>query len=239
MVTDAMLQKAAVEAEQAFLTAVTDLDKPSHEFSKPFERKIKSLICKAKHPALHQVLRYAAIIILTIGLLFGAMMAFSPEVRAGVVGWFRMAFDGPYAHYSNEDVQNIPNAAAEMEYDYYLPTIPDGYELMFESGDPLGNGSTCIYVCDSGAMLTFSYHYAIGVGDSFLNVEGYMHERVKVGVLDADLYTTTEEGQNNVIVWYSKHGGVIFVINGDFSGQQLIALAESVQHQKTPMETKP
>lgn len=238
MVTDDMLQNAAVEAEQVFLTAVADLDMPPHEFSEPFKREIKSLIRKDRHSVPHQVLRYAAVITLTIGLLFGAMVAFSPEVRAGVVGWFHMAFDGPYAHYSNVDIQNIPDAAAEMEYEYYLPTIPEGYELMFESGDPLGNGCTCIYVNDAGTMLTFAYHYAIGAGDSFLNVEGYQHERVKVGMLDADLYTTTEEGQNNVIVWYSKHGGVMFQINGDLSGRQLIALAESVQYQKTSADNE-
>ena len=46
MVTENMLQNAAVEAEQAFLSALADLDVPPHEFSKPFEKlpdKIVSL----------------------------------------------------------------------------------------------------------------------------------------------------------------------------------------------------
>ena len=211
------------------------------DFSQPkaFEKKMYKLIRKAKHPVWNQALRYAAIIILVIGLLFGAMLAISPEVRAGVVGWFRTASYGPYTHYSNLDAQKIPNAAAEMEYDYYLPTLPDGYELLFETDKAMGDGRTCIYVSDTGAMLTFSYRYAIGVGDYFLNVEGYQQEKVKVGMLEADLYTTTEEGQNNVIVWNSKHGGVMFSINALMEKEELIALAESILNREKSAEVTP
>ena len=239
MVTEVMLQNAAVEAEQVLLSAVVDTDVQSHDFSKSFEKKMEKLIRKAKRPAWNQVLRYAAIIILVIGLLFGTMMAISPEVRAGVVGWFRMTPYGVYNHYSNLDMQNIPDAAAEMEFDYYLPTLPDGYTLLFETDGAAGEGHTYIYASDTGAMLTFSYRYAIGVGEYFLNVEGYQYEQVQVGMLEAELYTTTEEGQNNVIVWNSKHGGVMFDLNGCMEKEEIVALAESIMNREKSAEVTP
>lgn len=238
MVTDVMLKNAAAEAEQAFLTAVTDLDMPAHEFSKPFERKIKSLIRKAKHPVPHQTLRYAAVIVLVLATLFATVVAVSPDVRAGVAGWFRSSFNGIYAHYDNMDVTGIPDAAAEMEYDYFLPEIPQQYTLLYETEKYLGRSYIYLHV-ESGNLLQFSYGYATGSGSSFIDLDGYTHESVRIGALEGDLYTTTVEGESNALIWVSKHGGVLFELIGGLDGEQLIALAESVQYQKATEENEP
>ena len=237
MVTEEMLKNAAVEVERALLQALGEEAQP-HEFSAEFEKKIKRLTRRAEHPVRYRMLRYAAVVILVLATLFGTVMAASPDVRAAVVGWFRTAFYGPYAHYDNVDVTDIRDAAAEMEYDYYLSTIPEGYAPWREMEKT--EGKTYMYHNEStGNILFFDYAYAKGVGDVFLNVEGYSHECVRIGSLEGDLYTTTKEGESNVLVWSSKHGGVLFEIMGDISGEQLIALAESVQYKKAPVETKP
>ena len=84
-----------------------------------------------------------------------------------------------------------------------------------------------------------SYDKSVDSHMLFLDVEGYQHERVTVGGMTADLYTTTEERECNVIIWNSKHSGVMFQISADLEKDELIALAESVQHRKIPVETKP
>lgn len=236
MVTEEMLQNAAAEAEQALLCALTAEEQP-HQFSEKFEKKIKKLTRRAKHPVGYRVLRYAAVVVLVMATMFGAVLAVSPEARASILGWFLTESVGPYTHYVNADAQGLPDAATEMKYDYYLPTLPEGYSLMLET--PRVEGKTYLYSGNTGMMLYFNYHYAVGVGELFLNVEGYEHERVTVGGVTADLYTTTEEKQCNVIIWNSKHSGVMFQIHADLEKDELIALAESVQHRKIPVETKP
>ena len=237
MVTEDKLKSAAVEAERALLASVEAEQKEPHEFSKTFEKKIKKLVHRSEHPVRYQVLRYAAVIVVVLATLFGSLMAASPDVRAAVTGWFRTAFVGPYAHYDNMDVTGIPDAAAEMEYDYYLPTIPEGY-APWQEMDKI-EGKTYMYHNEAtGNILFFNYAYATGIGDAFLNVEGYTHQRVRIGSLEGDLYTTPKEGESNVLVWSSKHGGVLFQIMGDISAEQLIALAESVQYRKAPVETE-
>ena len=237
MVTDAVLRSAAAEAQDALLSALAAEQTNLHEFSVAFEKKMEKLTRRAKHPVRYQVLRYAAVIVLMMATLFGSLMAFSLEVRADVIGWFRSTFKGPYAHYDSVDVTDIPDAAAEMEYDYYLPAVPEGYVLWKEMEKI--EGKTYMYHKEeTGNILFFDYAYSKGIGDAFIGVEGYTYERVKIGQLEGDLYTTTEEGQNNALVWTSKHGGVLFEIFGDISGEELIALAEGVQYQKLPQENE-
>lgn len=238
MVTDARLKSAAVEADRALMASLGAESNEAHEFSEAFQKKMKKLLHRARHPMGYQVLRYAVAVILLLATLFGTVMAVSPEARAAVTGWFRTAFYGPYAHYDNMDVTGIPDAAAEMEYDYYLSATPEGYEHWREIGKIEGK-SYMYHNAATGNILFFDYAYAKGIGDAFIGVEGYTHKQVRIGSLEGDLYTTEQEGQSNVLVWSSKHGGVLFQIMGDISGEQLIALAESVQYRKAPVETKP
>ena len=235
MVTEDMLHNAALEAEQSLLQTLSE-EAQSHQFSEKFEKKIKKLTRRAKHPVGYRVLRYAAVVVLVMATMFGTVLAVSPEARASILGWFLAEPVGPYTHYVNADAQGLPDAATEMKYDYYLPTLPEGYSLMLET--PRVEGKTYLYSGNTGMMLYFNYHYAVGAGELFLDVEGYQHERVTAGGVTADLYTTTEERECNVIIWNSKHSGVMFQISADLEKDELIALAESVQHREFPKENE-
>lgn len=236
MVTDTALRHAAAQAQDVLLTTLAAEQANLHKFSAAFEKKLQKLVRRARHPMLHRTLRYAAVIVLTLATLFGSVMALSPEARAQVAGWFGSVF-GSYTHYDNVDATQIPDAAAEMELDYYLPAIVQGYAPLQETETP--GGKTYMYVHEStGNILFFSYAYAQGSGSSFWGVEGYTEQRVQIGQLEGDLYTTQEEGKSNVIVWTSRHGGILFELSGDLEGQELIRLAESVRHQvRTPVSS--
>lgn len=67
MLTEDMLQKAAAEAEKFLLQALAEEAQP-HQFSAKFEKKIKKLTRRARHPVRYQVLRYAAVIVLVMAL---------------------------------------------------------------------------------------------------------------------------------------------------------------------------
>ena len=67
MISDALLREAAAEAEVCLLANLPEIQ--PHEFSAGFERKMKRLISRVNHPIRHQVLRYAAAVLLAV-LLF-------------------------------------------------------------------------------------------------------------------------------------------------------------------------
>ena len=66
MVTDKMLQQAAEEVELAMLNALSAQEAEPRQFSRQFERKMKKLTSRVKHPIRYNVLRSAAAILLII-----------------------------------------------------------------------------------------------------------------------------------------------------------------------------
>ena len=120
MVTDKMLQQAAGEVELAMLNSLAAKDVEPHPFSPHFEKKMKKLINRVKHPIRYNALRSAAAIILIIFTLFGALMAFSPQARAKVIEYFKETFGG-FVQYA--PIGNSENAG----YNYRLAAVPEGY----------------------------------------------------------------------------------------------------------------
>ena len=133
MVTDAALRDAAAEARDALLAAVMAEQAQLHEFSEDFEKRIRKLTRRANHPLRYQVLRYAAVVVLTLATLFGSLVAFSPEARATFVGWFRAAFEGPYAHYDSVDVTDITNVLLSYTTRFQV-RLGDGENLTYKVG---------------------------------------------------------------------------------------------------------
>lgn len=221
MITDAMLQAAAGEAERSLLTTLPSGDAEEHRFSSRFERKMAKLIRRVNHPVQYQVIRYVAAIILVLLTLFGAVLAISPEARASVAGWVRSTFS-VYSKY--EDHTPIdPNA----RYVYCLSEVPDGYALLTTIEE--GNGQTNIYTNDAGGFLQFSYIYS-GEGNSFfVETDDYDISAATVGQCSADLYIARNSDETNMIVWEDPSEGVLFFISAMLDRAALIELAESVE----------
>ncbi len=58
MVTDEMMRQAAGEVELAMLASLSAKDIAPHKFSDRFEKKMKKLINKVKHPIRYNALRF-------------------------------------------------------------------------------------------------------------------------------------------------------------------------------------
>ena len=219
MVTDKMLQQAAGEVELAMLNTLSAQEVATHQFSRQFERKMQKLTSRVKHPIRYNVLRSAAAIILIILTLFGALMAFSSEVRASMIEWAKETFWG--------SAQYVASGNAEAtQYDYQLSVIPDGYRELhtIEAED----GRNYLYVNDSGNLLKFSYSYGTMASKLFIQTEFHTKVEGTVNGAAADIYITSNENESSVIVWHDPETGTLLYIDAKMDKDSLIALAESV-----------
>ena len=218
MITDAMLRFAAAEAEEILLSQLPESQ--LHTFSPAFERKIKKLVTRAKHPVRYQALRYAAAVLLAILTLFGAVLAASPEVRASVIGWVRSTF-GEYFQYASD------NAPKPVIAEYELTVIPDGYCQL--SVVDRSDGKTYLFADDSGNILHFAYVQAEKFDSLFIKAGDYEQKSGYVNGIPADIYLSNKEGESSVIVWQDQESNTILRIHAMADADALIAMAESVQ----------
>lgn len=217
MITDAALQVAAEEVAMAMLR---DVPAEPHTFSARFEKKMKRLLHRAKHPVGYQVVRYAAAVLLAITVLFGAAFAASPEVRAAVVNWVKTMFHEFFEYSSHETV------SSDVEYEYYPPEEFEGYSLLTEINEE--NGKTYIFVNEAGELLQFSYARN-GNASMFVKTENYDVHHGVVDTLPADVYISKFNNEANVIVWQDPSNNVLFAISAYADQEELQKMAGMIE----------
>lgn len=222
MITDEMLREAAAEYERYMLAHLPEITEP-HVFSKKFERKMQKLISRARHPVLYHVKRYVAAVLLAIITLFGTVIALSPEARAAVIGWVRSTV-GEFFQYTST------HSSDSTAYEYELSVIPEGYKLL----DIIhrDDGKTHLFTDGSGNILQFTYTCGQKDDIFFINAEDYEQHSGYVSDLPADIYISSKNGKNNVIVWQSSTSDVIFRIQANVDQDTLIDIAEGVRKKK-------
>ena len=217
VITDETLQVAAEEVAMAMLN---NIPKETHSFSAMFEKKMQRLLRRAKHPVFYQVMRYAAVIVLAVTVLFGAVFAVSPTVRAAVIGWVQSVFHEFYKYSSEE------TTPPDVEYEYYLPESFDDYSLLTTIDEI--DGKTYIYASTTGMMLQFSYVYG-GKTSMYVNSDNMERFGTVVGELAADVYISKTGTETNVIVWQDPSNDVLLVLSAFADKEELPQLAEKVQ----------
>lgn len=228
MLTDAMLREAAAEAARFLLSLEPEEDGEPHVFSKRFERKMEKLFRRVNHPVRYQVMRAAATIVLVIATLFGAVMAFSPEARAAVVGWVKSAFYEFFEYSNHASDANMNSSANEQTvYEYRLSVVPDGYrELkLIERKD----GKGYLYADEMGRILQFTYTYGGESSGLFTRTEEYIQHTDYVHEWLADVYIALKKNESSVIVWQDPDANVLFQIFAAADQNELIEIAETVE----------
>lgn len=218
MITDETLQVAAEEVAMAMLN---NIPKETHSFSARFEKKMQQLLRRAKHPVFYQVMRYAAVIVLAVTVLFGAVFAVSPTVRAAVIGWVQSVFHEFYKYTSEE------TTPPDVEYEYYLPESFDDYSLLTTLDDQ--NGKTYVYTNKQGQIMQFSYSHASNGENLYVNAEDYEVFADLVGNNPADIYISKTDERENVIIWQDNSQNVLFTISGFVNHEELLEIAKRVE----------
>ena len=197
---------------------------PEHTFSPAFERKMKKLLRRGRHPVLYRTLRAAACLLLVLLLSGCAVLVVSPAAREVFLGWVREfrtleGFPPYYIYtYAGEEAETLPDGVA------YRPTwVPEGYELFDELPPP---GLAWIFFeNEEGQRL----HFVCMLSDAYGNMsvtmeEGDRRKPVEVNGQKADLYLT--EGGRAHLIWSSEDA--LFSLIGDLPEESLIRVAESV-----------
>ena len=219
---DTLLRSAAAEAEEILLTQLPESQ--PHAFSPAFEKKIRKLNKRSKHPIRYQALRYAAAVLLVILTLFGAVLAVSPEVRASVIGWVKSTYSGHAVEYSTVVKDDA------VRHNYRLGYLLAGYSLHEVHENP--DYKIYYYATKNAArFLKFGCFYPSGEsGNSvFLWTEGYEQYSGFVHGMKADIYITDDWNHSNMIVWCDEETGVIFCVVAYADQETLVRLAESVE----------
>lgn len=218
MITDETLRAAAEEVAMAMLN---NIPKETHSFSARFEKKMQRLLRRAKHPVFYQVMRYAAVIVLAVTVLFGAVFAVSPTVRAAVIGWVQSVFHEFYKYTSEE------TTPPDVEYEYYLPESFDDYSLLTAVDEE--NGKTFVYINANGEILQFSYLRGSDEESYFIETEGYTVYRDKVREYSATIFISKTTERENLIVWQDYDKNVLFTISAFADKDKLLDIAEEIK----------
>ena len=221
MITDEMLCVAAGMSLEAYVSYLeSDYDSSNqHVFSDEFEKKMRKLIRKAKHPAFYRAAKRIAVILLAALLSTGVWLSVDTQARAAFFGWVKGMYENFFAYrYSGED--------AEIENEYAKPVwIPDGYVLLFE--EDTGDQFFAMYSSEKRGMLSFSCIYKPGKADVFLKAENADVSYVPVGPYIADLLHFEGGEEADAIMWTDNRGSA-YVISGYLTEEELEKVANSL-----------
>ena len=93
MITDEMLRAAASEADQAILDSLPLLQECDHQFSPQFERKMKRVIRRGRHPGAYKFLRTAACFLVAVVLTGTTWLTVDAEARGAFFAWVRQQYE--------------------------------------------------------------------------------------------------------------------------------------------------
>lgn len=222
MITDKMLQ---VAAEQSLSMYVKHLEsgynsETQHVFSIVFEKKMRKLVRKMRHPFFYQAAKRIAAIFLAILIGAGIWLSVDTQARAAFYGWFK----GIYGTYFSFRFSS--NQVSPAETTYNVPTwIPDEYSLLYE--EDTGDRVTIIYASESNGMLSFSCVYRPGETDIFVDAANATLTSTVVGDYTADLLQFSSTGEASVIMW-TDEAGRAYVISAYLSDVELEKIANSI-----------
>ena len=216
MISEEALRQAAAEASDCLVRSLDEAGIPVHNFSARFERKMRRLIRRTRHPAAYRALVRVACAFLAFLLGSGVFLAVNPEARAAFFGWVRTQYERLF-------VYDVANTGEQTELpEYTLGWLPEGYKKFENYRD--SQFEWIIYANDDGQEISFLY--------SFDNLHmNSVHDQVistSVSGQPAELYYSENVYEQNNIVWSNSSDSIVFSISGCFKDHVLIKMAENV-----------
>ena len=222
MITDEMLRIAAAEADRAICDSLPGPEDCDHQFSPRFERKMRRVIRRGRHPAAYQYLHRAACFLVAVTLAGALWLTVDTEARGAFFAWVRQQCEN-FVEY--RFVGQVPGK--EMTVGYAPTWLPDGYEeTKVQSAD-----GTAIktYQNSDGQVIYFMYSSGADATSLFVVSDQMTAEEVVVGTRKADFYRDADPQNANVLVWQSESGEVIFLISAALPKNELVRIAEAIE----------
>lgn len=219
------LSRAAARAAELLNEALPKPEDCNHEFSPRFRRKMRHLLFRQQHPVLTRGLQSAAVLFLTITVLFGSLLTVSTDAREFVSGWVKTRIETIYHFYYEGD------AAQADSTEYVLGWIPDGYTLV-ETVDFPGQRIYNYADADKKWYLSFTYSVDSSDADIFLLNADCTQKEVTVNGIPATLYIPLNDDNSPDIIWEDREKGVLFILTAHVSEDVLIKMAENIVAKK-------
>lgn len=215
------LSRAAARAAELLNEALPRPEDCNHTFSPRFRRKMRHLLFRQNHPVLMRGLQSAAVLFLTITVLFGSLLTVSTDAREFVFGWVRGQFGSGFIYTFDGD------AAPSEIPQYCLGWIPDGYTQDFTS--ELEGGKILIYGNTEGKQMLFAYSSAsTGTVFALHQTDDCIQEDVSINGMTGTIYISPRENEPSAIVWIDPERNIVFDIGAVVDPQALIKMAENV-----------
>ena len=217
MISEEALRQAAAEASDCLVRSLDEAGIPAHNFSARFERKMRRLIRRTRHPAAYRALVRVACAFLAFLLGSGVFLAVNPEARAAFFGWVRTQYERLF-------VYDVANTGEQTELpEYTLGWLPEGYE---EVGRYIYPEYIWILYSDNNNEIDFLYSYD---NKLYLSYADSMVKQTCVKNLPAEFYYSQKDNGRNAIVWSDPDTPMLFIINSKFEENIMIRMAENIQ----------
>ena len=178
-------------------------------------------IKKKSRTAFRRALNIAAAVFITITVIFGALMAASPSVRAAVINWFREIFP-------THDAYQFTQAHSEQLLDNWRPThLPEGY--IETSCVDLTTQMIVNFSNESDGKITLNYSFINEGNPVYVNNENMEVTEIKVRNYVAHVYKSQDDSKKNMVVCIDEDAEIVFIITSHESCEVLVGIAESLE----------
>lgn len=222
MITEEMLRIAAAEADQAIRDSLPHPADCDHQFSPRFERKMKRVIRRGRHPVAYKFLHRAACLLVVVTLVGASWLTVDAEARGAFFAWVRQQYEN-FVEYRFEGL--APDE--EMTTNIAPTWLPEGYEET--KAQSAGGTSTKTYSNRDGQAIHFMYSAGADATSLFVVSDNMTAVKVIVGTQEADFYQDADPENANVLVWHSESGDILFCISAPLPRDEIIKIAESIE----------
>lgn len=215
------LSRAAARAAELLNEALPRPEDCNHTFSPRFRQKMRHLLFRQNHPVLMRGLQSAAVLFLTITVLFGTLFATNTDANEFASGWTRIKI-GPvsvYTFFGEAYTGEIPR--------FYLDWVPDGYT--WESVREEESGTVFTYKDPDGRQAFFNF--IVPTLDSYWvypQLSEYREEEVSINGIPGTLHISSNAEHSSLISWIDTERNIMFNLTAYADTQTLIQMAESV-----------
>jgi len=220
---DAFIRKGLLLANQPVEEHIDAFDY-SPRYQRWEQKLLKNplrFIKKKSRTTLRRTFDVAAAVLITIAVLFGALMAASPTVRAAVIRWFVEVFSTHTAYHFTQppDGQTLSQ---------WRPTyLPDGYTEILH----IDAAGIVIVKFDNGRGGEILLQYMlINEGGNFsVDNEDVDVIETKIRGYPTYVYRALDDSKMNAVVWINEDARIAFMLTSFEQYEILISIAESME----------
>ena len=222
MITDEMLRSSAARSSELFAHTITSDYDPAQQYepSDLFEKKVRKLFHRAKHPYFYKAIQRIASIFLAAILIGSMYLAVDTEARAAFLDWIKEVYEHSIVY------RIMPSSAAKDLPHYELTWLPDGF------GEPDIYENETVYSAlyqnsSTGEIVIFDYYRLSSEVQAKLFTD-QQPEHVLVNGIIADFYAASSDSESNNLLWIDTEAGVFCAIDSNLSKDVILHIAESI-----------